>query len=188
MKRTVLMILALTLAASTQLSRAQSTPGNSKKTDKTAIETKIKALLKEYGSSSDVYLVNVKLGWLYLNLGKTANSEYHYKRALRKSEGSLEARLGLYRVYVAAGKYKEAYSYAYDVVKKDNLNYYGNLYLAYCYLGQENYRSAIRTVEKMLRAYPSDQTYLNLLKTLYSKQGNEYRAGKAQKLLDLARK
>ena len=139
--------------------------------------------MKKYGKSPDSYLVNTKLAWLYLQLGKTANAKHYYKRSLKINNVSVEAKLGLYSTCIAAGDYKRAHRYAADVVRQDPLNYYGNLYLAYSYMGRKEYSSASRVIQKILRAYPSDLTFLNLLQTAYKNQKKYNSARKIQKRL-----
>lgn len=151
-------------------------------------ENKIKYLLKKYGKSSDNYLVNIKLAYLYLQLGKTANAEYFYKRSLILNNDSIEAKLGLYCTCVAAGDYRSGQTYLLDVVRADPLNYYGNLYLAYSYMGRKEYSSASKVVKKMLHYYPSDQTFLNLLQTNYQNQKKRRSARKIQKQLAILKK
>jgi len=89
----------------------------------------IKALIPVYQNYPNGYTVNLRLGWLYYLLGKYANSEYHYEKALKVIPTSIEAMLGLSLPYMAQNRWNDVEALMYRALKIDYYNYYANLRL-----------------------------------------------------------
>jgi len=123
-------------------------------------EDAIKALMPIYEKFPNGYTVNLRLGWLYYLYGRYANSEYHYKKAIRAIPSSLEALLGLTLPYMAQGRWKEVEETCYKILRSDYYNYYANLRLSYALRNEKNYLAAENVARKMLAIYPTDVNFL----------------------------
>ncbi|ADY73507.1 Tetratricopeptide TPR_1 repeat-containing protein [Desulfurobacterium thermolithotrophum DSM 11699] len=135
----------------------------------------IKALMPIYQSYPNGYTVNLRLGWLYYLLKKYANSEYHYKKALKVIPTSVEAMLGLSLSYMAQERWNDVESLMYQVLKVDYYNYYGNLRLCIALRKQKKFSISETVARKMLSIYPTDVNFLNELAiSLYSQGKKSY--------------
>jgi tetratricopeptide (TPR) repeat protein len=119
------------------------------------------------GSETD-YLVTIRLGWLHYSAGEYAQSEKHYRDAIRLSDNSVEALLGVTLPCAAQGKWdlvQDAYK---TILGKDKQNYTANLRLGQIYLNQGNYLLARKYLDILAGNYPGDyETNLSLGWTYY---------------------
>ena len=173
---------------------SKSTSTNSSRTTKTITITsqlsnsaKIKALLNLLKKDPSSSLICNRLAYLYYSEKKYTNAEYYYKKAITYNSRNIEARLGLYLVNMVKKNYAQAATYCRQVKSIDNLNYYGNLYHAYARMAQYSYKSAEQTCKKMLAVYPTDKTFLRLLKLNYYYQKQTNKAKQIQTYLDMLR-
>lgn len=120
----------------------------------------VKALMPVYAEYGTTYTVNVRLGWLYHLGGKYANSLEHYDKAIKIAPASLEAKLGHLLPLLAQQRFTEAEQEAFQIIRIDHYNYYGNIRLAYALRMQEKYSVAEQVNLKMLALYPLDVTFL----------------------------
>ena len=146
---------------------------------------RITELLELYKKNPKNVILNNRLGYLYYTIGKYKNSEYHYKQAILYNPKNIEARLGLYLISSANKDYIQAAAYCREVKSIDNLNYYGNLYFVYAKMAQYQYKSAETVCRKMLTVYPSDITFLRLLKLNYTYQKQPLKARQIQENIDI---
>lgn len=120
------------------------------------------------------YTLNLRFGWLfYLNKNYNDAIKY-YKKASLISPYSLDARLGLVRVYLETHSFEKAQTVAYEILKIDHYNYYANIYVTQALIAQEKYDIATQITNKMLAIYPTDIAFLELLAVIYEKTDNKY--------------
>ncbi len=102
------------------------------------------------------YLTTLRLGWLHYNAREFEKSAQYYREAMRISDNSIEALLGVTLPYAAQGKWdavQEAYK---SILAKDKLNYIANLRLGQIYMNQGNYLMARRYLDLLAENYPGD--------------------------------
>ncbi len=123
----------------------------------------IKAFMPVYEAYPNAYTPNLRLGWLYYLARKYANSEYHYKKAIKAAPYAVEPLLGLSLPYMAQERWKDVESLMNKVIEKDYYNYYANLRLCYALRHLRKYSQAEKVARKMLALYPTDVAFLNEL-------------------------
>ena len=135
----------------------------------------IKALMDVYKNYPNGYTVNLRLGWLYYLMGKYANSEFHYQKALKAIPTSVEAMLGLSLPLIAEEKWSDVESLMYRILKIDYYNYYGNLRLCLALRKLKKFSASEAVARKMLSLYPTDVNFLNELAiSLFNQGKNSY--------------
>jgi len=137
----------------------------------------IAALNKIDGNSSSDYLVNLRLGWLYYKTNKFAESIKYYNNAVKISDGSIEALLGLTYPLSSLNRWSDIESVYLKIIDKEELNYTANLNLGKYYFNTKNFLNAKVRLQKIVDNYPSDYSaniYLGW--TLYY-LGDEKNAG-----------
>lgn len=120
----------------------------------------------------DGYTVNLRLGWLYYLNGNLANAIEAYQKAVKAVPTSTEARLGQATVLIYQKKYDEAQSLLYQVLERDNFNYYGNLKLSWVLRMSLKPALAEKIAGKMLALVPSDTQWMVELGWAQWAQGN----------------
>ena len=133
----------------------------------------IKVLIPLYKKYPRGYTLNLRLGWLYYLNRKFQNAIEHYKKAALIYPYSIEPRLGLANIYLTMQRYKDAQNMAYEVIKKDYYNYYGNLYAIKALIAQKKYQIAQELANKMLTLYPTNIDFLTQLAIIYKKSNNK---------------
>ncbi len=116
----------------------------------------IAALDKIDGKSSSDYLVNLRLGWLYYKTNKFQASIKFYNNAVKISDGSIEALLGLTYPLSSLYRWSEIESVYQRILDKDELNYTANLNLGKYYFNTKNFLNAKVKLQKIVDNYPSD--------------------------------
>jgi tetratricopeptide (TPR) repeat protein len=124
---------------------------------KDAIDT----LLPLYKQYSKGYTLNLRIAYLYYLDKKYANAAHYYNAAIKIAPNALDAKLGQLLLLIAQQQYSKCSDLAYQVIKVDYYNYYGNLRLAYCLREQKKYDIALQIILKMLGIYPLDVSLLN---------------------------
>lgn len=140
-------------------------------------------LIKQYPKG---YTLNLRLGYLFLLDKKYNNASEYYKKASIIVPSSIEPRLALTRLKLILENYKDAQSLAYNILKIDYYNYYGNLYAINALIGQKKYDTALLIVNKMLSLYPTSIVFLEKLAVIYKATNNKYldEVYKSIKILD----
>lgn len=134
----------------------------------------IKALTPLYTQNPTNYTINLRFGWLfYLNKKYNDALKYYQEASLLKSD-SLDPKLGMIRIYLDTGKYKEVENRSNEILKLDYYNYYTNLYLAKALVAEKKYEIALSVIQKMLTLYPTNILYLEQLAILYKETNNTY--------------
>ena len=176
-KLTFVLLMVLIVATTSCATTSQTIEGAYKRSftyEKSRdLKDAIRALLPVYKKYPDGYTVNLRLGWLYYLKGNYANSEFHYKKALKVFPYSAEAMLGLSLPYMAQKRWKDTEILMYKLIKIDFYNYYGNLRLAYVLNQEKKYSDAIKVEQKMLKLYPTDINFLTQLGLSYLYSGNK---------------
>lgn len=124
------------------------------------------------------YLVNLRLGWLYYNSNRYANSISHYSNANHILPGALEPKLGLALDYLTQQKYDNVIATTHQILQKDYYNYYANLYLIRALSAQKHYQDVVTVTHKILGLYPLDNKFLNELGLAYLAQKKYEKANK----------
>jgi len=106
------------------------------------------------------YTLNYRLGWLFYKNKAYANSEYHYKRAIKVSPESIEARLSYESLLMAQLKWEELEEISAVIVQKDRYSYLGNLRYMIALIKRQKFPEAIKIGVKMSKLYPTDMDYL----------------------------
>ena len=95
------------------------------------------------------YLVNIRLGWLYYLAKMNESSVKYYKEAVRVSNNSIEALLGLTYPYSAMNNWSEIKSIYKKILDVDPKHYTSNLNLAKIYFNTADYLNAKVILEKL---------------------------------------
>ncbi|MEO1927964.1 MAG: hypothetical protein ABGX26_04680 [Nautiliaceae bacterium] len=127
----------------------------------------IKVLIPLYNKYLNAYTVNLRLGWLFYLNKNYKNSIFHYQKASMSIPSSLEAKLGMMRVYYAMGDYSNALKIGDVILKSDYYNYYGNYYEVLSLVALKNYKVAEILVNRMLSIYPTSVLFLVELGKIY---------------------
>jgi len=116
----------------------------------------INVLTKNYADEKNNYLYNLRLGWLYYNKGDFKTSLFYYKNAIRISDNSIEALLGIAYPYSAAKNIDALKTIYKKILDKDPENYKANLNAGILYFNQGDYLNSIIFLENVIKNYPSD--------------------------------
>lgn len=102
------------------------------------------------------YLVNLRLGWLHYLDKNYDESVKYYNEAVRLSDNSIEAMLGLTYPFSAQddwAKVKDIYS---SILDKDEYNYTANMNLGKIYFNSGSYLNSKIYFENIYENFPSD--------------------------------
>lgn len=116
----------------------------------------IKELLNVYNTDKDNYLINIRLGWLYYNIGLNNESLNYYEKANKIQPNSVEAKIGLTLPLSKLEKWEEIKKIYEQILKLDPQNYTANLRLGQYYLLRGNYSEANKYLSVSFNNYPSD--------------------------------
>ena len=132
----------------------------------------IKVLAPLYNKYSKTYTLNLRLGWLFFLNHNYKNAENSYKKSLYVNSSSIEAKLGLLKVFLQTENYQKAYILSSEIIKQDYYNYYGNYYAIKILLLEKKYKIAKINIEKILGLYPTDVLFLVELSKVYKQNKN----------------
>ena len=141
----------------------------------------IKKMQTLYLQSPDDYLVNYRLGWLYSLDKKYTISNDHYKKAGKIKPESLEPWLALSSLSINIGDWNAAKADSIALMKRNNLNYYGNLRFITASIKLKEYSPALEKVNLILSHYPLDPILLEQRAYILSELGKKDEANKAVK-------
>jgi tetratricopeptide (TPR) repeat protein len=116
----------------------------------------IEAIMPLYQIDTQSYFLNIRLGWLFYLKGPLKNAESHYQKAIEIKPSSVEARAGLYKVYLAKGQLDQAVDPARQLLKVDPQNYTAHLQLAHVLYTQQKFKDALIVVDTIRKNYPID--------------------------------
>jgi tetratricopeptide (TPR) repeat protein len=123
---------------------------------KSDYENAMKELLNIYNDNKDNYLINLRLGWLYYNMGLYNESMIYYEKATNLQPNSIEAKVGLTLPLSKLEKWEEIKKIYEQILKLDPQNYTANLRLGQYYLLRGNYSEANKYLSVSYKNYPSD--------------------------------
>ncbi len=120
----------------------------------------ISVLAKSQKKHPDSYILNLRLGYLFLTAGVTQNALEHYTKAVEAEPKSIEALSGVLATYAAKARWADVIETAERIYQLAPSNYNAgwNLVRAKIMLGK--YEDGLEEVKKLLKLYPSDQTLL----------------------------
>jgi len=120
----------------------------------------VKALAVVHDQYPAAYTPNLRLAWLHYLKGNYANAEEYYLAATKAAPEAIEPKLGCLLPLLAQERYEAVEKLARQVIREDKGNYYANLRLAVALRSQDKTSQAEKTVNRMLRAYPTDVPFL----------------------------
>lgn len=134
----------------------------------------IKVLTPIYEKYPKGYTLNLRLGYLFLLSKHYTNAINYYKKASIIAPSSLEPRLALTRINLILEQYEDAQTLAFNILKIDYYNFYGNLYASSALISQQKYDTALLITNKMLTLNPTSVIYLQQLARIYKLTNNKY--------------
>jgi tetratricopeptide (TPR) repeat protein len=114
----------------------------------------IEKMLNIYDATS--YDINIRLGWLYYNLGNYAESKKYYKIATGVLPYSLEAKLGYVMPLAGMGLWNEVIAVYEEILKIDPQNTLANYRMGAIYYERKQYERAYDYIENVINLYPND--------------------------------
>lgn len=123
----------------------------------------LQTLAPLYKTLQKSYTLNMRFAWLFYLDGKYKDSLLYYNNAFLISPKALNPKLGIIKIYLATGSYKEAEVIASEALKVDRHNFYVNLYINQALSAQKKYAIAEKNILKMLALYPNNIFFLEQL-------------------------
>lgn len=116
------------------------------------------AAIKEMNSiyKSDVYFVNIRLGWLHYLNKNYAESIKFYDRAISLKPYAIEARFGCIKPLSAIESWEKVKNHYLQILKIDPQNTVANYWLGVVYYNRKDYANAMKLFEKVVNLYPLD--------------------------------
>lgn len=105
---------------------------------------------------SDSYDFNIRLGWLYYNLGDFPMSKEYYKKSMEILPYSLEAKFGYVLPLSGLGEWDEVINVYNTIIEIDPQNTVINYRLGSIYYSRKNYQLAYNYLEVVINLYPND--------------------------------
>ncbi|MCK5281252.1 MAG: tetratricopeptide repeat protein [Cyclobacteriaceae bacterium] len=106
--------------------------------------------------AEDSYDMNIRLGWLYYNLGNYPESEKYYQRSMEILPYSIEAKLGYVLPVSGLGYWDKVIEVYYDILKIDPQNTLVNYRMGGIYYERKEYEKAYDFLEMVINLYPND--------------------------------
>lgn len=179
MKKFLVLIVLFTLSAFTfsqKTSTLEAAYSKSYEAEQTKNYTTAIANLKSI-YTSDSYLANIRLGWLYYLAKDYSQSIKFYKIAISLKPYAIEAKFGSVKPLSATENWDQVKEQYIQILKIDPQNTVANYWLSLIYYNRKDYLNAAKLLEKVVNLYPLDYdsvillgwTYLNLNKTTEAK-------------------
>jgi len=115
----------------------------------------------------------MRYGWLNYMQGNFNDAIRSYLRALRQNTRSIDARIGITLPLMAQSRWKDAKSYAQQVLGMSPRNYSAGLQLLTCEEGLRQWQNLENAAASFLSYYPTDATAMVYLARAYAWQ-NKY--------------
>ena len=106
--------------------------------------------------TEDSYDMNVRLGWLYYNLGNYPESEKYYQRAMEILPYSIEAKLGYVLPVSGLGYWDKVIEVYVEILAIDPQNTLINYRMGGIYYERGQYEKAVDFLETVINLYPND--------------------------------
>ncbi|MFA4880673.1 MAG: tetratricopeptide repeat protein [Candidatus Doudnabacteria bacterium] len=128
------------------------------------------SVIRKSPKNAQVYKI---LGTLYFEQGNFRDAESSFREALKRraDEVDIYRKLGL--AYTGEGKMKEAEKIYRRAIKNNRAKEYFYLELGKMYRNQNNIDKTVRTYEELVKAYPGNYQYLELLEKQRKIKGNQ---------------
>ncbi len=136
----------------------------------------IKLIQQLHSANKKDYLTNLRLGWLCYLDKKYDESIKYYEEAVRLSNRSLEAMLGLTYPYSAKNEWEKVEAIYKNIIDKDEHNYTANMNLGKIFFNKASYINAKSYFENVYENYPSDTDANLYLGWAYYYLGNKSNA------------
>ena len=118
------------------------------------------------------YEINLRLGWLYYNLGNYFESKNKYHKAVELMPYSIEAKLGYVLPVSAMGNWNDVMNTYEKVLEIDPQNTLVNYRMGVIYYERKEYEKALTYCEKTVNLYPFDYDSVVLLGWINYQMGN----------------
>ena len=118
------------------------------------------------------YEINLRLGWLYYNLGNYFESKNKYQKAVELMPYSIEAKLGLVLPVSAMGNWNDVIKTYEKVLEIDPQNTLVNYRMGAIHYERKEYEKALSYCEKTVNLYPFDYDSVVLLGWINYQMGN----------------
>lgn len=118
------------------------------------------------------YEINLRLGWLYYNLGNYFESKNKYLKAVGLMPYSIEAKLGYVLPLSAMGTWNDVIKMYEKILEIDPQNTLVNYRMGAIYYERKEYEKALTYCEKTVNLYPFDYDSVVLLGWINYQMGN----------------
>lgn len=106
--------------------------------------------------TADSYDMNIRLGWLYYNLGNFPESQKYYQIATQILPYSIEAKLGYVLPVSGLGYWDKVIEVYNDILIIDPQNTLVNYRMGSIYFERKQYEKAYNFLENVINLYPND--------------------------------
>lgn len=118
------------------------------------------------------YALNLRLGWLYYNMGNYFESKNKYDKAVALMPYATEAKLGYVLPVSAMGNWDEVIKTYERILEIDPLNSLINYRIGAIYYDRKQYEKALNYCEKTVNQYPFDYDSVILLAWIHFRMGS----------------
>jgi len=130
----------------------------------------IEELNQVYDENS--YELNLRLGWLYYNLGNYFESKKKYEKAVALMPYSTEAKLGFVLPVSAMGNWDEVVKTYEKILEIDPQNSLVNYRMGAIFYERKQYEKALKYCERTVNQYPFDYDSVILLAWIHYQMGS----------------
>ncbi|MBS0001051.1 MAG: tetratricopeptide repeat protein [Cyclobacteriaceae bacterium] len=123
------------------------------------------------------YEMNLRLGWLYYNLGNYFESKNKYEKAVNQMPYAIEAKLGYVLPVSAMGNWDEVVKTYEKILEIDPQNSLVNYRMGAIFYERKQYEKALNFCEKTVNLYPFDYDSVILLAWIHYQKGDLREAG-----------
>lgn len=128
------------------------------------------SVIRKSPKNAQVYKI---LGTLYFEQGNFRDAESSFREALKRGADEIDVYRKLGFAYTEEGKMKEAEKIYRRAIKKNRSKEYFYLELGKMYRNQNNIDKTVRTYEELVKAYPGNYKYIELLEKQRKIKGNQ---------------
>jgi tetratricopeptide (TPR) repeat protein len=118
------------------------------------------------------YEMNLRLGWLYYNLGNYFESKIRYDKAMSLMPYAIEAKLGYVLPVSAMGNWDEVVKTYEKILEIDPMQSVVNYRMGAIFYERKEYDKALKFCEKTVNLYPFDYDSVILLAWINYQKGS----------------
>lgn len=111
----------------------------------------------------DLYLANIRLGWLYYLAKQYSESIKYYNIAISLKPYAIEARFGCIKPLSATENWEKVKENYIQILKIDPQNTLANYWLGVIYYNRKQYAAAAKLFEKVVNLHPLDYDSIIML-------------------------